>query len=584
MTRSASWRLRLAVMLSMATLALMLLAVAPPVHAQETLLEYGTDVHVLADGTLEITDTLRVRAEGHQVRRGITRSFPTRYHDRLGNAVRVDFTLLGIERDGHTEPGFIERVSNGVVINTGNDDMLPVPGVFTYTLRYRTTRQLGFFEDFDELYYNAIPHGSTLPVERAWVRVHLPADVPREQLRLTAYSGAQGARGQDWTVAVENPRTIRFDTQRRFAPGEGLTVVVGLPKGLVRAPDAREKAWLFLRDNAGIGTALASLLALLAFYYIRWNAVGRDPHAGPVFPRYAPPADLCPGEVRTLLHMRYDTRAFAADVLAMAVAGALDIDATQSDWRLTRRDGFDTGHLPAPQRTIASELFAAGGTVTLKDSNASLISGARSSHQAIIRQRLVPSRFINNGGTVAVGVLASLVLGLVSAWLAAGDGTLALLVIGGLTLIAHLVFAFLLKAPTREGRVRLDEIEGLRMYLSVAERDEIAAMDVPGPQRPVPTLDVARYEMLLPYAMALDVESEWASKFTAAVGVRDTADERPDWYHDTGRPDYAALGSQIGTALSSHIASAATPPGDSSGGGGGGSSGGGGGGGGVGGR
>lgn len=574
MTRFAPWMFWLAVLFTMAL----------PARAQEAILEYGTDVHVLADGALDITDTLRVRAEGHQVRRGITRSFPTRYQDRLGNAVRVDFTLLGIERDGRTEPGFIERVSNGVVINTGDDDMLPLPGVFTYTLRYRTTRQLGFLDDSDELYYNAIPHGSTLPVERAWVRVHLPADVPRDQLHLTAYSGAQGTRGQNWTVTIENPRTVRFDTRRRLVPGEGLTIVVGFPKGLVRAPDTGEKVWLFLRDNAGTGTALASLLALLAFYFSRWNAVGRDPQAGPVFPRYAPPADLCPGEVRTLRHMRYDTGAFAADVLAMAVAGALDIDATASDWRLSRRDGFDMGSLPAPQRIIASELFAEGGIVTLKDDNASLIGGARSSHQAAIMKRLVPVRFVNNGSTVVVGVLASIVLGVVSAGLADGNGGLALLVIGGLAVIAHLVFAFLLKAPTREGRARLDEIEGLRMYLSVAERDEIAAMDMPGAQRPEPSLDVARYEMLLPYAMALDVEPAWTRKFTAAVGVQEAEHATPGWYHDTGRPSYASLGSQIGTALSTHIASAATPPGSSSGGGGGGGFSGGGGGGGVGGR
>src|SRR3546814_13963156 len=100
-----------------------------------------------------------------------------------------------------------------------------------------------------------------------------------------------------------------------------------------------------------------------------------------------------------------------------------------------------------------------------------------------------------------------------------------------------------------------------------------------GPDAP-PALDATRYERLLPYAVALDVEDAWTSKFTLAVGAAAVAVAAKGitWYQGAGTADLGSLGSAIGNSLTSQIASSSTPPGSSSGGGGGGFSGGGGGG------
>jgi uncharacterized membrane protein len=158
------------------------------------------------------------------------------------------------------------------------------------------------------------------------------------------------------------------------------------------------------------------------------------------------------------------------------------------------------------------------------------------------------------------------------------------LVLGAVAMVMHVVFAWLMKAPTSEGRKLLDEIEGLRMYLGVAERDELKSLDAPGK---APTLDAKRYEALLPYAMALGVEEAWTDKFTAAVGAASAQQTSPTWYYGTGRftsMGLAGIGNSLGSALTQQISASATPPGSSSGVGGGGFSGGGGGGGGGGGR
>src|SRR3546814_19831325 len=103
-------------------------------------------------------------------------------------------------------------------------------------------------------------------------------------------------------------------------------------------------------------------------------------------------------------------------------------------------------------------------------------------------------------------------------------------------LVALSVFGSLVKAPTAEGRKLLDQIEGFRRYLGVAERDELAGME--GPDAP-PALDATRYERLLPYAVALEVEDAWPTKFTMAVGAAAVAVAAKglNWYPGDGTPD-----------------------------------------------
>lgn len=158
-------------------------------------------------------------------------------------------------------------------------------------------------------------------------------------------------------------------------------------------------------------------------------------------------------------------------------------------------------------------------------------------------------------------------------------GTAAVMAAGFALFILLVAFGFLLPAPTPEGRKLLDEIDGLKLYLGVAERDDLARLQAP-------SLDAGRFESLLPFAVALDVEEAWTKKFTAAVGdaVAQQVTSNLSWYQGSSFNNLTQFSSSLSSGLSSSIASASTPPGSSSGGGGGGSSGGGGGGGGGGGR
>jgi uncharacterized membrane protein len=141
--------------------------------------------------------------------------------------------------------------------------------------------------------------------------------------------------------------------------------------------------------------------------------------------------------------------------------------------------------------------------------------------------------------------------------------------------LSLLVFRKLMPAYTREGRRVQDHIEGLRQYLGVAERDDLARMQAP-------ELTPAEFARMLPYALALGVEKTWADRFAKVLGSAAVAAAVASYYSgnfDNLSSPASGLASSLGS-LGSTVSAASTAPGSSSGGGGGGSSGGGGGGGG----
>jgi hypothetical protein len=367
-----------------------------------------------------------------------------------------------------------------------------------------------------------------------------------------------------------------------------LTIVLSFPKGIVAEPTQAERAGWVLADNRGVWVALVGFGLLLVYVVRRWRQVGRDPRAGVVIARYEPPQDRSPAELRYMKRQRYDMRCFTSDLLISAVEGRVRIDREdrllRGDlWRLERVDGGAETRFPSVAALMARLFPGDASSIELAKKNATLLISAHQAHAKSLNERLHGSHFKRNVGSIVVAFAIGVATAVVAFGISGGGGVPFIFGIVALMMVVSVVFAFIVDAPTPVGRKLLDEVEGLKLYLSVAERDELAGMR--GPDAP-PPLDAERYETLLPYAVALDVEEAWTKKFTVAVGAAAAAEAtaRMAWYHGAGANNLGGLVKAVGTGLSSSIASAATPPGSSSGGGGGGFSGGGGGGGGGGGR
>ncbi len=97
-----SWLLRIA------TLLFVLIGVGHAVAA-EVIHSFDSKVEVAKNGELTVTETLRVRAEGSAMRHGIYRDFPLTFKDAGGTLREVTFSLLGVSRDGNSEPYHTER-------------------------------------------------------------------------------------------------------------------------------------------------------------------------------------------------------------------------------------------------------------------------------------------------------------------------------------------------------------------------------------------------------------------------------------------------------------------------------------------
>lgn len=541
--------------------------------AEERIHSYDSDIVIAPDGSMTVTETIRVRAEGADIKRGIYRDFPTRYRDRLGNRYRVAFEVLGVTRDGLTEPFHLEELGNGTRVYIGSASHYLEPGEYSYRIEYWTDRQLGFFDGFDELYWNVTGNGWDFPIETATVRITLPREVNADRLRIDAYTGYSGETGQDYTSSIDaNGRPV-ISTTRPLAPREGFTVAVGWPKGIVAEPTRSEKLGHLLSDNRGFAATLAAFLLMLGYFLYAWSRYGRDPEPGPIFPHYEPPDGFSPAAARYIEKMAYDRKAFTAAVINLAVKGHLTIDKDGDDYTLRHKDS--TTGLAHGEEALIGKLFSEGTTLELDNENHSVVSAAMAAHRRSLKKAYHKVFFHKNSTLLLPPALATVALGIALAKMQLA--TPAVFVLLAVMVLVQFVFFRLLHAPTAAGRKLLDQIDGFRMYLEVAEKDELALRN---PPKKTPQL----FEAYLPFALALGVEQKWAEKFAGVfASLRDgtAGGYHPGWYG--GHFDTRNLGGftdSVGNSLTSAISSAATPPGSSSGGGGGGSSGGGGGGGG----
>ena len=558
----------------MRRLALALLVCALPAVAQERVLEFHSDIRIAADGALGVTETIVVQAEGREIRRGILRDFPTDYRDRSGAKVRVPFEVVSVMRDGRPEPWSLERLANGERVRIGNARVLLPRGRHEYRITYRTARQLGFFRTHDELYWNVNGNGWTFAMDRVAADVSLPGAVPAAQIRVEAYTGAQGARGRDYEAEVR-AGGASFRTTRALPPRQGLTIVVAFPKGIVREPAFGERLSWWLADNKGVLTGVAGVVLLLAFLAWRWHLVGRDPRAGPAFPRYEAPPGLGAAGVRFIDRMAYDPQCFAAGLLGLGARGFLRIREAGGAYDL-ERTGKDVDWLPG-ERTLANLLPGSGKHAVIDKSHNPAVQITLETHKRELAALYEDKLFSRNRGSHAAGIGIAVIV--VVAMLMQEAPVSAVVAAAVLMLIVLALFARWLPAYSVEGRKLQDRIQGLRQYLGVAEKDDLARMKAP-PQT------AEEFAKLLPYAVALGVEKTWADRFTATLGLAAVTAAVAGYYSaEAGGGLFrgGGIGDSIG-GIAGTVSSAATPPGSSSGGssggGGGGSSGGGGGGGG----
>ena len=612
----------------------------------ERIISFNSRIEIQRDSSMTVTETIRVHAEGKEIKRGIFRDFPTTYSDRFGKRYVVKFDVMSVTRDGAPDGYQVEEGGNGKRLYIGRKDFYLRPGEYEYTITYMTNRQLGFFHDHDELYWNVTGNGWVFPIESAAATVILPDGAAYAVTGAEGYTGPTGAKGKDYSISRDGSGNLLIRTTGTLGPKEGLTIVVTWPKGYVVEPTASDKARFFLNDNRGTLIGFGGVVILFLFYLTLWVKFGRDPEKGTVIPLFHEPSGLSPASVRYIMEMGYDAKVLAAALINMAVKGFLAIEGKEGGYILRKlRDGM--AGLSPDESIVAKRLFEGGVTsLDLKSpQRRQAIVQVISELKTSLKNTCDKVYFITNKkyfitGLVLSGLImfASTVLGadsfpvipvFLSVWLTFWTCGVAVLLtrvaalwkevfsVGGIVRLGsaiffslftapfvlgeifalgalamatsfwtigilgaivciNLLFYHLLKAPTRMGREVMDRIEGMKMYLTAAEKDRLDTMN---PPERTPAL----FEKFLPYALALDVENQWAEQFADQLSLSERQDHgyAPKWYIGSSVHVFSPGGlSGFTGALTGAIASSSSSPGSSSGSGGGGSSGGGGGGGG----
>ena len=558
---------------------LLVLAASAPAAAVERILSFVSDVAVQRNGDLDVTETIRVQAEGNEIRRGILRDFPTIYTPSRRDAGEVGFSVQSVTRDGAAEKVSTETLSNGVRVRIGNADVTLPTGPHQYVIKYRTTRQIGFFADYDELYWNATGNGWTFAIDQAEARITLPAEVPFKQTAF--YTGPQGAQGKDATIVEQKPGHIVFRTTRPLPARSGLTVAAAWEKGLVAPPTGAQKAGYFLEDNLAIALAVvgpraSSRLLRLRLEPGRPRSADRNDHS---FVR--PAAGFSPAATRYVDRMGFDDRCFAVSIIDLGVNGHLKIDGAGKNPVIRQQSGGRA--VTAEENAMEHKLFQGMGSIELVQANHEILGKAKTALAASLQQayrrqavqeqlRLVRFRAgahdpVRAGGADRRGrqpqqrsVRRHVHRDAVQragrdagrgddfqriaarAWRRLADdrrrcaggagccgrpdrdlvqrrpdggfrsGARALCGRGASAGVGILW----LKAATPAGRKTMDDIEGFRQYLGVAEEDRLNAMNPPDK---TPEL----FEKFLPYAVALDCHNAWAKRFAGVLAAAGTA-------------------------------------------------------------
>ncbi|MGV8853713.1 MAG: DUF2207 domain-containing protein [Devosia sp.] len=616
-----------------------------PATAREEISSYASNIVLAVDGSVTVTETVVVNAEGIDIRRGIYRDIPVVLAGSDGGKVRPDFAVLDVQRDGRAETFRVERMGDFQRIWIGDPDVMLTYGKHAYAITYTMSRMARAFDDHDEFYWNVTGNYWIFPIRSVQATVSLPNGAVITDL--VGYTGAVGSTEQAVSIKRDADNVASFSATRALVAGEGMTIDVAFDKGIIQYPTgfaALEQQLLDLRDS--IIPVLAALLAA-AYNALAWFRVGRDPQKGVIFPRFHAPDGFSPALVHYIHKWGFADSgwtALTAAIFNLGVKGLVTIDNSTDNLRMTVTGQKPDAALPAGEELVFDYLNAKH-SVEIDKSTGPELDKRRQSFVTAITHENRTIWFKNNTGysilgyALGIGLLAgmavtdildplwligSIVLGIllsslggliskgfqkrflsrvfIAIWVAIAAFNIFGFALNSLTslqlniaaisaisiVMVTIIFAFLMRAPTLQGRKVMDEIDGLKLYLETAEKERLNMVEEP-------PMTVTRFERLLPYAIALGVEKPWSEHFEAELSRNAVSDASgaymPVWYSGGTGGGFGKASSSISNAVSATAASmtaamvAAQPvqassSGFSGGGGGGGFSGGGGGGGG----
>ena len=541
----------------------------------------------------KITETVSPVFPDFDQNRGIVRGIPIDYQGTSTDP--RDFSVT--DADGNPVPFAVQQQEGFKVVLVGNNRY--VHGKQTYVISYTLSDVVLAPEDggADEFYWDLADFERQQRIKDFNATITFsPELAPALNGNTRCYAGAPRSTEEcelSGTGTEADPLRI---SALPLEPRNGVTVAIGLEPGAVTQPPRRlpnfALDWLPLIVGAA-GTASGIVGAIAVSRMKRQRRTAR----GTIIAQYDVPPYLPPLIAGPIVGKRVSSPA-AAEIVHLAVNGTLRLeDGAPGTWMKQPEhvirvmdparvaDSLDyrtlatlvPGAVPGAARVVPREStrFASEmqSLITAGDAEAT----ARGYFERVRAKAATVFGIVSL--TVAIGTVVFAIAALqargVSPALLAFPVAIAGIWLGIWALVKH-------RVHTPFGAENREYLEGVRLFISVAEADRLRMLQSPqgAERRTVDGIEVIHlYERLLPYAMLFGLERQWAK----ALEVRYSTQPGyvPYWYPGlTSRGltnIHGSLSSYTG-ALTSSVSYTASSTGGSMGGGGGFAGGGGGGG------
>jgi uncharacterized membrane protein len=537
----------------------MVLAMTAPARAADTgwtIDQFRADITIRADGSLAILESIDVDFDGLQ-KHGIFRDIPTRYayddtHDRVYRlSVQSVTDASGRPITYQVSAGDITEIKIG-------DGGRTVSGKQSYRIRYTVAGALNAFADHDELYWNVNGDQWGVPTTIARANVLVPAVGALQQV--ACFQGPTGST--EPCVASIGGNLASFGSTRRFSPGEQLTVVAGLAKGVVAvAPPelvSRPRGFVdYFSSRLAVGIAAIVLVGGLVLVWRVWWTRGRDRGAprGSIVPEYEPPAKLRPAQLGVLVDETADPRDLVATIVDLAVRGYLTITehAKQglfghTDWTLDKKKPGDD--LLPYEKQLFDGLFTDGDSVLLSSLKGKFQPTLKRAEDLLYKDATERGWFVADPSrlrtvyaglgcvTALVGIGLVFFLGQLLGWGLVG---VAIVPVG----LALLVTNHAMPARTAAGAALFAQTLGFKRYMDTAETDRAAFAEKEG-----------LFTAYLPYAVMFASVDQWMRAFAGL----DTAKAVSSFYVGPGPFNALAFSTSFGSFSSTLGATVVSTP------------------------
>ncbi len=513
--------------------------------------EFHSDITINTDSSIDVRE--KVVADFNKdpiAHHGIYRSIPVEYQTDFGNRFNLRINNINVTDEKGRSREFSKSYSGGYLeLKIGDPDSY-VKGLQTYNISYHIDNATTFYKDHDELYWNLNGNKWDAPFEKASATIKFPTTVANEQLKATCYTGIYGSADKNCDFKLHgNEKYAEFTAlgsrggkinagSSALATGENMTIVFGLPKGILNEPSLFTKISRFLADNWGY--AIPLIVAITMF--LIWHKKGRDPKADhdTIMPRYTAPDNLTPAEVGTIHDESVDMLDITATIIDLAVRGYLEIIenkekgliGTKTTYQFKKLKEFSSDkNILNFEKEILNKIFSSGDTCNLDDLKNSFYTAIKPVKTQLYERLTKNGYFPKNPETVRMtyagfgGFLAfAMILGSsIVSIIFPFSVCVGIFISGAIIMLA----SRFMSVKTKKGAEKNFEILGLKEYINTAEKDRLKFQEKEN-----------IFEKLLPYAMVFGMGEKWSKAFDGILK------NPPNWYRSND-PNFGSHFSSI---------------------------------------